>query len=60
MMGNLSIYELVLVLLVLLVIAAVPLVLVVWAVCRLSAPRQREAELLRRIEVLEADRRAPR
>lgn len=66
MVGNLSVYELVLVLLVLLVAAAVPIALAVWAVRALGGSRRREADLLRRVEALEAlealeaDRHAPR
>ena len=59
-MGNFSIYEVELLLLVLLVAAAVPIILIVWAVRTLGGSRQREAEMRRRIEALEAERHAPR
>jgi hypothetical protein len=57
MMGNFSLYE---ILLVLLVPVAIPIALVVWAVRTLGGSRRREAALLRRIEALEADRDPPR
>jgi hypothetical protein len=59
-MGNFSLFEVVLVLIVLLVGAAVPIALIMWAVRTLGGSRRREAELLRRIEALESDRHPPR
>ena len=59
-MGNFSIYEVVVVLLVLLAVAAIPIALIVWAVRTLGGSHRREAELRRRLEALETERRPPR
>ena len=59
-MGNFSLWEVAFLLGVLLIAAAIPIALIVWAVRTLGGSRQREAAMRRRIEALEAERHAPR
>jgi hypothetical protein len=56
-MGSFSIFEAILVLAIMLLIAAVPIVLVVWAVRTLSRSRRRDTEILQRLDALEGRRR---
>lgn len=53
-MGNFSIFEALLFFGFLLAIAALPVVLIVWAVWTLSRSRKRDAEIIQRLESLEA------
>ena len=53
-MGNFSIIEALLFFGFLLVVLAAPIVLIVWAVRRLSGSRKRDAEITQRLEALEA------
>jgi hypothetical protein len=51
--GNFSIFELLLVLAIMLLVAAIPIVLVVWMVRTLGRSRKREREMLQRLDALE-------
>ena len=53
-MGNFSIIEAALYFAFLLAVLATPVVLIVWAVRRLSSSRKRDAETNQRLEALEA------
>ena len=59
-MGNFSILEVVLILLIRLAEAAVPIALIVWAIRAFRGSRKRDAELRHRIEALETERHSAR